>query len=183
MKQPEKCYGCGVEFSLAGGQRNHGKYSTACTEEMRFWGRVKKTETCWMWLGAVKGNGYGAANCRADKNVSAHRYSWLLAHGPVPEGMNVLHRCDVRLCVNPAHLFVGTQGENMRDMRSKGRSGCQGERNWSAKLTAQDVLTLRQSPPDSYEEVKELARKYGCKPSSINNAISGRTWKHLATSN
>lgn len=81
---------------------------------------------CWIWRGAPSGKmGYGhiSVGPRSDKMaIGAHRFSWLLHRGAIPSGLSVLHKCDVPLCVNPAHLFVGTQGDNVRDMARKGRN-------------------------------------------------------------
>lgn len=83
--------------------------------------RVKEDpETgCWLWIGSTNGT-YGCANIDY-KQVSAHRLAWELFRGPIPEGQNVLHRCDRPLCVNPSHLFLGTQEDNLKDMTQKGR--------------------------------------------------------------
>lgn len=85
----------------------------------RFWSNVKKTRGCWWWVGAKFSNGYG--RFWASKEYLAHRASWLLINGSVPKGLHVLHHCDNPSCVRPEHLFLGTQKDNMIDMRIKGR--------------------------------------------------------------
>lgn len=96
------------------------KRRTTSNEE-RFWAKVNKTRSCWVWLGKPRGFGYGRIELLGGQTQSTHRYSWELHNGPIPTGMAVLHKCDVPQCVNPDHLFLGTQLENMRDRRSKGR--------------------------------------------------------------
>jgi hypothetical protein len=89
----------------------------------RFIEKVQKTDTCWIWTGASQDNRYGYLHVRNSKNPNAlaHRVSWELHFGPVPDGMNVCHRCDNTRCVQPDHLFLGTQSENITDMHRKGR--------------------------------------------------------------
>jgi hypothetical protein len=92
----------------------------------RFWGRVNKTEACWLWTGHLNvSNGYGQVSWSErygrSKPVYAHRMAWELTHGPIPAGQSVLHHCDVPACVNPAHLFLGSQRTNMEDAARKGR--------------------------------------------------------------
>lgn len=88
----------------------------------RFWDKVEKTAGCWLWNGALKSNGYGSFRPFKGAWTSAHRHAWQLAHGAIPDGRMVLHTCDNRRCVNPAHLFLGDAQANMDDMRAKGRS-------------------------------------------------------------
>lgn len=91
------------------------------TPEQRFWERVNKTETCWLWTGHTRG-GYGRMMIGGQKNYTVHRYSWELHNGPIDEGSDVLHTCDVRNCVYPGHLYLGTDVENSQDRVDRDRS-------------------------------------------------------------
>ena len=101
----------------------------------RFWIKVDKSiaSGCWEWQSAIRGNGYGAFFTHlieeGRKCHGAHRYSWMLANGPIPDGLWVLHKCDNRICVNPDHLFLGDRTDNMRDCAQKGRVCTTGQAN------------------------------------------------------
>lgn len=86
----------------------------------RFWKYVQKTDTCWLWIGAIDTTGYGKLNIDR-KAVSVHRLSYTLHIGTIPADLYVLHHCDVRACINPEHLFLGTHLDNIRDMLQKKR--------------------------------------------------------------
>ena len=137
---------------------------------------------CWIWHGKTAsghGSTYGAIKAGTINNgdrrtALAHRISYELYNGPIPDGIHVLHKCDVSLCVNPDHLFLGTHRDNIDDMLSKDRS-CRGERNGHAVLTESDVLFIRHSS----ESTKDLALKYCISASAIRKARSGRTWRHI----
>ncbi len=90
--------------------------------EQRFWPKVEKTGTCWVWQGATDSHGYGQIHEEPRGHSQAHRVSWELAYGPIPEGLDVLHCCDNPPCVRPTHLFLGTQLDNNLDAINKGRN-------------------------------------------------------------
>jgi hypothetical protein len=101
------------------------------TREERFWQHVDKSDTCWNWTASTKPFGYGrfvTRNHYKQKEELAHRVSWELHYGPIPQGMFVCHKCDNPPCVNPEHLFLGTGDDNMKDRNSKQRQA-KGERH------------------------------------------------------
>lgn len=122
---------------------------------------------CWIWLGAMGGNGYGST-WLTGRVVGAHRAAWLVWRGEIPSGKHVCHRCDVRQCINPDHLFLGTRTENMRDAVSKGRIG-----HHTARLTFKDAEAIRGSQARGVE----LAKRYGVSQNIICNIRSGRSYR------
>lgn len=113
--------------------------------KQRFSARIRVTPECWQWIGASGGGGYGHMRV-SGKVVGAHRVSYELHRGPIPDGLHVLHSCDNPLCVNPAHLRLGTHQDNMADMYSRGRrTAARGLRNGAAKLGDSGIQRVLQS--------------------------------------
>lgn len=151
------------------------------TPEARFWEKVRKTKTCWLWTAATDTNGYGKffLHGRLD---SAHRVSWLLSGKQIAVGKRILHKCDTRACVRPSHLFEGTQLDNIRDMDRKGRRICvphYGEDHGRAKLSNAQVLEIRRLRLVDQVQVKELVRRFRVSLSTIEGIIYNVTWRHL----
>ena len=145
--------------------------------EKRFWKYVDKrgADECWEWVGGKNSHGYGAT-CIDGRYEAAHRASWILHFGRIPEGLCVLHHCDNRACVNPAHLFLGTNRDNTIDMYAKGRQGdIKGEKHPNAKLTVSDVLEIRKSPLTG----TKLGELYGVGQSTINAIKKHKRWGWL----
>jgi len=146
----------------------------------RFEGKYRVDPSgCWIWIAG--GDKYGTLNVGNGKMCGAHRVSYLLHHGPIPDGMMVCHRCDVPRCVNPEHLFLGGASDNLRDCYSKGRSPLQrrdprGERNGNAKLTQDDVDFIRFATATMPMSQKEVARAFGVKRHTIYLITAGKNW-------
>lgn len=126
---------------------------------------------CWIWLGPIGSDGYG----QMSDNRKAHRIAYMRARGPIPKGMLVCHSCDVPLCVNPAHLFLGTPASNSLDMVKKRRQAF-GERQHKAKLNAEDVRAIRASS-DTHVAI---AAQYGITDRNVSIIKRRLTWKHVA---
>jgi hypothetical protein len=147
------------------------------TEERihRFWLRVdvRGPDDCWIWKRGRTAAGYGQFGI-AQRKGYAHRFSWIIANGPIPAGMHILHRCDNPPCVNPAHLLLGTHDENMKDAARKGRVH-PGELHGMAKLTDAAVREIR----GSTEYLYVLAQRYGVSISSVARVRRREAWVHV----
>lgn len=133
---------------------------------------------CIEWIGHRVRGGYGQVN-KDGKDAYAHRVAYERQHGEIPDGLRVLHRCDNPPCCNPDHLFLGTHADNMRDKAAKGRSASMpGETNPSAKLTADDVRTIRRLCADGAIK-KEVGSKFGVTGAAVRLIVLRKKWAHI----
>jgi HNH endonuclease len=149
---------------------------------------------CWLWLASKLPNGYGRFNWNG-RSGYAHRFSWELYFGPIPDGVEVCHSCDNRACVNPCHLFLGTRKDNMRDMVAKGRGhwqrdperakeqgrrlGNSPQRHSSAKLSKEDVRVARYLL-ERGAFVPDIAACFGVHKTTISDIEHRRKWKNVS---
>jgi len=128
---------------------------------------------CWIWaIGPWDRDGYGYQG-----HIRAHRLAWELFFGPIPAGASVLHKCDVRCCVNPNHLFLGTQRDNAHDAMNK-RRHCFGEKHGMSRLTEAQVLEILALRNSGIKGI-EIARRFGVTPQLISQIVTGKNWAHL----
>jgi hypothetical protein len=139
----------------------------------RFWSKVevKSDDECWRWHGATIQNGYGQIG-RGSVIKYAHRVSYELSKGPIPEGLYVCHSCDNKWCVNPAHLWVGTAADNSRDAISKGLHPRSGGRKRLDSKTVHELRTGQAKP-------LEVAKRLGMSDTGVYQARMGKTWKRV----
>jgi hypothetical protein len=149
--------------------------------EVRFWSKVTLGEGCWEWAAGCSRAGYGSIGINTGKTwkiVNSHRWMWEFVHGPIPDNLCVLHKCDNRKCVRPDHLFLGDRLDNANDMLAKGRKAVfKGATNGRAKLTENDVLAIRAA----YTPRKggALARFYGVTRTQISSVVTRKAWRHI----
>lgn len=157
--------------------------------EERFWQLVAggDAEACWIWRGAPDVKGYGRLYLPSRREqMLAHRASWIIHHGAIPDGLCVLHDCpsgDNPLCVNPNHLWIGTRAENNADAKAKGRSvppqPHPGDSHPQAKLSSVKVVAIRQAYRSGQRTQREIAIAYGVSESAVNDVLNGRRWGHV----
>ena len=134
--------------------------------------------TCWEWVGRKFGSGYGRFY-EVGITYLAHRYSYMLHKGPIPEGKVIMHSCDNKGCVNPAHLTEGTCLDNTRDMINKGRKFLTlGETNGQSKLTSEDVLEIRKQAVNG-AVLCRLAKQYKVSTGLVTMIVKRNVWRHI----
>src|SRR3990167_298323 len=157
--------------------------STVIPCEKRFWSKVNKgtNNECWMWNGSKDREGYGSVyrweNRKRIYITKAHRYSWALTNGSIPDGLKVLHHCDNPSCVNPSHLFIGTQSDNMKEMYNKNRANNRGSANPNTHFSEAEIISMR----GNYKrgDAASLAKKYNVHIDTIYNIIRKVQWTHI----
>lgn len=219
---PRVCRKCGVSFLArpSAARLGLGHFcSRRCYDgrqvqslEERFWKKVRKGDNpddCWIWTGATAGSGSGygwIGACQGSKaGLGAHRVSWEIHNGPIPDGLCVLHNCptgDNPRCVNPNHLWLGTRKQNTRDMFDKARDGfarhperrargersgrytkpestVRGERSGKAKLTSETVRWIRRRYDEGGMSQRAIADELGISEGGVAAVVHRRTWKHV----
>ena len=160
-----------------------------CQTPESFWQDVNKTsneDECWEWAGYIGAQGYGALTYQ-NKSWRAHRLAYILTYGELPEmggyhGACVLHKCDNRACVNPNHLFVGTQADNLKDMRAKNRqvlaTNLKGSKNKASKLKEEDIPIIMKMRAEGFS-LSRIGNKFNVDKVCIGFVVNGKTWKHV----
>lgn len=144
----------------------------------RFWSHVNrakaKGDDCWPWRGGTNNRGYGLFYVEGTQRIKAHRLVWLIARGDIPAGLVIRHRCENSLCVNPAHLELGTQQQNIHDSVRSGRKKAWGLQ----KLTARQVQEIRARVSAGALQ-KDVARIFGISRNHVSTIVNGKAWGHL----
>jgi len=143
----------------------------------RFERQIARSDSCWLWRGLIGGDGYGKFYADG-RTMHAHRWYWMHLNGELNRRQLVLHKCDNPLCVNPDHLFIGSDADNMADKVAKQRQA-RGNRSGQAKLTEEIVLSLRRQHAEKPVIFRHEARKYGVTEVALARAIKGQTFTHV----
>jgi len=161
----------------------------AADEVPRFWRSVQKTDTCWLWTGPCQNAGYGLFSTYDRRKVTAHRYSFSLANGPIIDGALVCHHCDIKTCVRPDHMYAGTSKDNARDAVERGRLNTNVAGN-RAVLSEDNVRAIRRryGPPRGIvgyharfiqPRAKDLASEFGVSKETIIAIVNRRCWPNI----
>jgi len=172
----KKCQYCAKSFQ---GRKERRFCSLLCARHSRivepsvkfFDYVIKQDAGCWNWIGHVHHTGYGMY-----RSNLAHRFSYTMQNGSIPDGLWVLHKCDNRKCVNPSHLFLGTPQDNIDDMMAKGRGNkARGEAVGNSRLSAVDIVAIR----NDVRTQKQIAGDYGISCSTVQAIKAKRIWAHV----
>jgi len=142
---------------------------------IRFWEKVNKTQTCWLWTACKDSWGYGEFRYKG-KNIKASRFSYQLHYGKIPKNKFVLHTCDNPSCVNPGHLWLGTQSDNMKDMAIKKRQLYKGEDNKNSKLTKVDIEKIRNLYKNTNLTKADIGRLFSISDVHAGRIINNKIW-------
>lgn len=169
-------HACSVKWRT--GKRDLGKLKTSRVRAAaRFRERVQKGEGCWLWQGKTDKDGYGILMVECRK-MRAHRFAYELENGPIQSGLHVCHRCDTPACVRPDHLFLGTNADNLADMRRKGRDNPpRGERHRKHILTEKLVAAIRLLGRKM--GYRRISHQLGVSRGAVRDVLTGATWKHV----
>ena len=163
-------------------RKEHNEFTIECGDKCKILNRHKKINGCWEWQGKLNADGYGSFNETRNsekKEISAHRRSYEIFKGQIPQGMQVCHSCDNPSCCNPEHLWIGTSNDNTRDSIKKGRRPNEKKRAIAAgKLTEEQVKEIRESFKNG-SSPKELHEKYKISQSQISGILTYRFWRHV----
>lgn len=153
-----------------------GGKSRSTPAVVRFWSKIERTDSCWEWRGGRSSNGYGVLYVDG-RQVGAHRFSYETLVGPIEGDLFVLHECDNKGCVNPEHLHLGTQADNMMERTERGRADApRGTAHRSAKLTEDDIRAIR----NDQRSLSVIANEYNVVISCISRIRNRRSWRHVA---
>ena len=176
---PKICPQCDGRFSTTYSEQVYcsrlcGDSSRRVPVADRFFAKVVKTDTCWLYPVSTKKYGLVWDRSEPTNQITAHRFSYKLHHGDIPDGMMVCHRCDVPNCVNPEHLFLGSALDNVQDMIHKQRRNIAHTPN---KLTAEIVRQIRAEK--NQMSYSQLAAKFGICISMAHSIVHRKTWSHI----
>lgn len=159
--------------------RNYRGQKYKSKQEMVMKNTAWGLSSCMYWTGSIHKAGYGVYG---KKSKYAHRLTWELANGPIPDGLHALHKCDVPMCCNPDHIFLGTHQDNMIDMDKKGRRKApKGEDQFKSKLTEEQVLKIRKLyvRGKSNFSIPKLAKMFGVTGAAVGYILQRKTWRHI----
>lgn len=179
------CLNCGKEFGVVPSDANRARFcSRACRfsvsleKKLEIVGYDLSSAGCHIWRGYKNNHGYGVVG-HEGRDISVHRASWYVNRGLIPDGINVLHECDVRPCFNVAHLFLGTDIDNIADMDAKGRRYVsRGEEHGMSVLTDAIVREIR-SRPHGHGTAVRLGDEFGVSPQTISKIRLRKVWAHV----